>query len=617
MKRKGLIITAAATLLAVSCGKGGGGTKPQKGYSEFVKAIMTDAFGEVLPYVSLNKDTLYYGFEYYDGEGYFFVGDDNETNLLETYDEELIKAGYEYVEPEDEFDEPYFYKETETNEIYVTYAYYEATEDYEAGNEIDVEFYYEDPQYESISLELGNLFFNELGLKNTLQLPDYEGEEIYKGVSFSGELGIFEIDIYNSSQEEMDAYAEALEEAGFAEGEPEYTGDYFFYDDKTYATIEVQNWIGFGYDCIRILCYKGVAPLTEFPADLVAGFLKENYDIEVDEDAFPEYDGNEETYFKYDDSWAGMTGGTDVYVNNTTQDEFTAYIEDMEDFGWVIKDHQTEYDAEDPEVLISEIYRLVYETEEDQPFDVACIAYNYLVENGYIDFMFLPSVKSNFPAAAIKADLVAHGIETDTLPEYSGEEATGFNYIEIDATGKGQLQITTAEGDEGTAVLQYQSDLAEAGFEEAGPDTYGDMHYTSPTEGFDVCVWNGVDIGQDGMIFVDIELPKEAGWLAKAIEDYIKSRGTTGYTAPDFSSLEEYVTYSGISSYGAFQIQLDGDVTEALFALMVGYTIPDEPHPTYGYECFDPDLLVEMDIKYFDSYGFTNIYVYAYADLYS
>ena len=114
------------------------------GWSEKVQEDMMMYLGELLPYVPLNEETLYS--EYDDstadyGYALYYIGDDNEENLLGNYGELLVQCGFEKV-VDTEYDVTYYQK----GELYVTFDYYEATADYNAGNEICVECpVYEEP----------------------------------------------------------------------------------------------------------------------------------------------------------------------------------------------------------------------------------------------------------------------------------------------------------------------------------------------------------------------------------------------------------------------------------------------------------------------------------------
>ena len=110
-----------------------------EGWSEEVQEEMMAYLGELLPYIPLNEETLYSGYEDFQDYGLYYIGDDNEENLLENYGELLVQCGFEKVV------DPDYGTYYQKGELYVTYDYYEATDEYAAGNEISVEC----PPYEA------------------------------------------------------------------------------------------------------------------------------------------------------------------------------------------------------------------------------------------------------------------------------------------------------------------------------------------------------------------------------------------------------------------------------------------------------------------------------------
>ena len=94
--KKGLIVTTLATLLAVSCGNGGGGSSGSTDWSNEVKELMTATIGEVLPYVELDSKTFRFEGEFEEGTGGYFVAyDSSETDLLSGYGDKLKGVGFE------------------------------------------------------------------------------------------------------------------------------------------------------------------------------------------------------------------------------------------------------------------------------------------------------------------------------------------------------------------------------------------------------------------------------------------------------------------------------------------------------------------------------------------
>lgn len=109
--------------------------------SEFVNAL-NETFGESIPFAPFNSETVYYGYDdsYEDyGYGCYTIGDDNENNIFSGYAAKLTSAGY--TKEKDEEDEDVYTKTSTSGvamELY--FGFYEASDDYEAGNEIDIFF---------------------------------------------------------------------------------------------------------------------------------------------------------------------------------------------------------------------------------------------------------------------------------------------------------------------------------------------------------------------------------------------------------------------------------------------------------------------------------------------
>lgn len=110
-------------------------------WSSDIQKEMKQYIGFVLPYVPLDETTLYHGYvDTYESEGVgiYCIGDDNKTNLVKDYGAALKAAGLK--EETDEDGDTYYVKTVNGADFYVDFGYYEATSDYEAGNEISVQF---------------------------------------------------------------------------------------------------------------------------------------------------------------------------------------------------------------------------------------------------------------------------------------------------------------------------------------------------------------------------------------------------------------------------------------------------------------------------------------------
>ena len=111
-----------------------------------IAAEMSYYLGEPLPFADLNPDTMrhFYDDYYQDWYGFdlYVINDDSEFNVLEDYGEKLLRAGFVYAPEDAEYYGEYIKINDRGFRIEVKFAYYEATADYAAGNEIDV---YMDP----------------------------------------------------------------------------------------------------------------------------------------------------------------------------------------------------------------------------------------------------------------------------------------------------------------------------------------------------------------------------------------------------------------------------------------------------------------------------------------
>ncbi len=151
---------------------------PEPTWSEEVAAAMELYCGEVLPYAEFNEESITFGYDdSWGGLGLFqfFIFDDNETNVLEGYDEKLVAAGFEYTETEYEGTTYISYDKTnEVGFISVDFKYEEATEDTAAGNTITVAI----PQYITEEGLLAQGYEKQTGFPNELVEETLEGSGI-------------------------------------------------------------------------------------------------------------------------------------------------------------------------------------------------------------------------------------------------------------------------------------------------------------------------------------------------------------------------------------------------------------------------------------------------------
>lgn len=111
---------------------------------------------------------------------------------------------------------------------------------------------------------------------------------------------------------------------------------------------------------------------------------------------------------------------------------------------------------------------------------------------------FTPPV-AGFPAEDINAALLAlDSTLTDKMPEY----VTDLIYTFQASTSYTGVQVMGIPDDVDTEIGLFAANLLENNFVEAGADSYGDMHYSSPNGQLDVCAWNYYDY----YIIIDIEI---------------------------------------------------------------------------------------------------------------
>ncbi len=483
--KKGLVVTTVvAAMLAVGCKpSGGGGKKDEGSWSNFFENAMNEAFGEVLPFLDLNEESIYFSFESDDGSGEFVIGDDNETNLLEGYGKKLKKLGFE--EKEDSGD--IYYQKIENNfSVTASFKYYEATEYYEAGNEIDVEYGFTSDEAkaassaESLEFESVEAFFSDFFDVEGLSIPAYEGTAVRKGLYFDPDKGELEYDIYGSSAAEMDAFALALADAGWTVGDGYYSGDYTAYFEDTGAFVDVENWIGYTGDCIKVQFYFVEPPSSDFPIQRVLDFLSMDG---VGEDNFAPYE-SEEALFKYDDSMASSRGGCDVIITNSTAAECLAYVQSMaNDFGWTQGETQYQYDSEDASLLVATIYPLTLVTGGSH--DVAMYVYECVSYNGNIDLLIGSTVhmeeetSTTFPLEQLNAFLEEYELGFSLTAGLPGES---FTYSTFENDGYHCFQVKVA-GDAVATMKEALNDiLVGAGYSLSSNSTTSYVQYDNDAE---------------------------------------------------------------------------------------------------------------------------------------
>ena len=206
--------------------------------------------GTVLPYVELNADTLYHAYDSsYEtsGFGMYVIGDDNETNLIENYGDALVEAGWTFKQG-DEGD--YYALEVNDFELTCTFNYYEATDEYSAGNEIAVACpIYVQPVTEESLLENGYVKVNGWPASGVLEVltdaynigaVNETGEWFVSGPTLiEGMFGDYYAIFLATQSDVVEEFAANLESSGYY-----YDTDYQAYyssDDATEIDVGLNN----------------------------------------------------------------------------------------------------------------------------------------------------------------------------------------------------------------------------------------------------------------------------------------------------------------------------------------------------------------------------------------
>ena len=297
----------------------------------------------------------------------------------------------------------------------------------------------------------------------------------------------------------------------------------------------------------------------EFPTEELAAFYADFYVNDFEVPAL-----NASYYYAAEDPYNILYIMFDMpeYVNYTVdaygvdEDGFYAYLDALEDAGWVVLLDEEEPTAGivtmeyGPDSVTGLSGELVFTVEFYEGLGVELVFYPYCED-------LIPFEPAEFPAE-VNEDLAAAGC-TDTLPAFTGA-AEEYSYYS--QGGRRQLAIIV-KGSEAEAIATYQADLLAAGYTEAGVDSYGDMHYTSPNGEIDVCAWNGADIDYAGYIFVDIELniEEEITWTPEEAVSHVAS-----YFNGTVTEIDDGLFYTGGMFYASsYSVEDMKYYTENLF----------------------------------------------------
>lgn len=374
----------------------------------------------------------------------------------------------------------------------------------------------------------------------------YEIDESY--------IGYFDIYIYNSNTEEMNDYKDILVEAGW-EIAGESDGDYLLELADKGINVSLLDYTADEDDPYIDLSFGLIEPEgPSFPVREVMQFFDTFFGMTID--PFPGYEyANEEIDFALVTSQLSY-GILEVRITNTDADEEYAWVEALEANEWEISDGDYEGDYVARKTYGDKIAVLDIQNWLGMTYDAVRVMI-YATDAPMYEF----------PTERISADLASMGL-TATLPEFTGD-ALYYAYSEE----YHQLAIYVEVGTEQDAVATYQADLLAAEFTEAGPDSYGDMHYLAPTEDLDVCVWDGNDADSPGVILVDLKkyVAPSTTFPFDEVNAFLATYNL-GFSLDAETLVFPEIIYTfteGVSGgYHYVKVELEGDFVEAIDAIL-------------------------------------------------
>jgi len=301
------------------------------------------------------------------------------------------------------------------------------------------------------------------------RLPAYSGVAT-QFAYISGESGRYlAFEPVDDLEDAVALYQADLLAAGYTELGEDSWGDMHYASPNDELDVCVYASSLYGYVFADVEIIEHPIPVESVPFDdVIEAFAGLGVEVVI-----PNYEGDGLSY---------LLDGATYYIYGSSEEGMEAFAASMKEAGWVLEqdfagDYEGSFGETDAKVAIQ----------------------NYLEDEGGAIVVSFGYEASQWPAEEIAEDLAKYGV-TDVLPAYSGE-ATGYYY---NASYK-QLSFMPSVS-EASAVATYQADLLAAGYTEAGADTYGDMHYTSPNGQLDVCAWKGSDAGASGYVIIDIEI---------------------------------------------------------------------------------------------------------------
>ena len=520
---------------------GGGSNNNNQAWSEAAANLMKEhLYGVVLPYTGSSASVVDYDAEYdmititggdvtlagYQAaliaDDYGLVGEDEESGAFAVEKAVATNEGqrfvYVYAEIDDEdgfsaqaFD-PYYYS-WPADQLEAFFEDWEATPfDVPTIDAENAYFLFEENEY--------NIWYY------VLEMEDYISASLVA---------------YDCSQSDFTTYYAKLETAGWEIKSTTEEGETYYscvLNIENVGVARMDLYYAANYEAIALTIYvymsapdiiPGVT-YESWPAIQIATMLGSSI-----KDTVPAYTGTNNGFQLLDDYY-GMAAV--VLVDEGTEAAGAAdYVAALPDAGYVL-DGVTTIGDDRYVSPNEEIYVSVYPA----------------ATPGTITIYFEP-VESQGEEGEWPATKIANALEnvTDVVPALEGAEYYGVY------TNDEKVQIEVDFGDESVVsskLSEYQTTLTTAGYTNAGADTYGDLHFTSPNNQLDVCAWKGSDIDYDGEIFVDITnkmFVKEEGWPTNKIAKLLANHGATD-VLPALAGGDDYSAYE--TSYGDVQIDI-------------------------------------------------------------
>ena len=259
-------------------------------------------------------------------------------------------------------------------------------------------------------------FYAERGVSN-VTIPNYVAEDKEATITFDESLiesnGWLKADIKGSTKEEMDAFADSLEDKGWTVGEGRYSGDYEAVFGDSLAHMYVENWLQETAESIRLYFFVEEPLPTAWPAQTISDIF--DY-YEADYFEVPAFVAADATFDAQVYSESGFyADGVYVKIDGATEAEVNTYLQTtLPGADWTVSGSS-----------LSEGY-LALKTFDalEGVANVSVLSYQGSI---YVIMLFdlTPIPGSQFPHDAINAAFASLGLDAFPLVEPDG---TGYTY---------------------------------------------------------------------------------------------------------------------------------------------------------------------------------------------